>query len=172
MTIQAVKGPAAAQGGIPGRGLPGDEIANRLQAGPRPAHVEGPGDLLVTAGHHRGGQHEGIFQPDAAKIAGQVHGPLLHPLQAGPGRLKRLEYPANLNGPLRAQAGALAGRAAAGAGVLLGKGQRRPRQVVKVQAAHSPGRVYPLRARPGTGRLRAQHTPARLRHRDIGFPKQ
>ena len=85
--LKAVKGAIPLQRAVTGRGLSGDEVADGLEARPRPAQPESPGDFFIGAGHHRGRQQEGIFQLHPAEGAGQVHlawGQVFHLGPVGP----------------------------------------------------------------------------------------
>ena len=143
-------------------GLPGDEVADGLEAGPRPAHVKGPGDLLIAAGHHRGGQQEGIFQLHPAEGAGQVHRGLPQLLHAGLFPMESRAHPADGDGLVPAQAGGLAGGVTPGAQILPGQPPGGAGLIFKAEAAQEPRRVQPVGAGRRTGRLVAQQAAAHV----------
>ncbi len=158
-------------GGKTGRSLVNVHVADGLEARAGPPGLKGPGAHVVGAGHHGGGQQEGVFQRDAAQVAGQAVFVLGHRGLALRQHLVVQTVHHIPDGDLaRPHAGPLAGGAAGQAGVFLGQALGGGLFGAEPKAAQQAGGIQ-LRARAVTGGVGAKSAADHIRPADSWFKR-
>lgn len=160
--LEAVKRtPVFPQDGKTGGRLPRDEVADGLVGSSGPAHLKGPGNHVISACHHGGGQQKGILQGHAAK--GAIH---FRPGRQGfhglPVRPEGGEEPLDSDGLFRQYTGVLAGGGAIRAAIGVRQTLGRPYFVVEEERPQESSGVHAAGTGIRAGRLGAEEAAARL----------